>query len=98
MVDDPAFLSSEIWSNIAQYLHAIFLYLVFIIVFAFTMLLAHAIIPSLLATKHIRPEVQRLRPLMYLFSLIPLGLAGFFIFRATETARIIEKFYMRWWI
>ena len=50
MLDDPKALTTANWDDIHQWLIFLWIYLPLVITFAFTLLLAHAIIPSLMAT------------------------------------------------
>ena len=96
--DDPAFLTTEHWNGLANLLYSWWFYILTIVAFGLTFLLAHAIIPSLVTTKDIRADAQRIRPLLYIGALLFLGLAGFFLASIVDLARVIETFYSRWLI
>ena len=65
---DPAFVTNEIWHDISGMLRFLWVYVLFIIGFAFNLLVAHAIIPSLVGTGQIPVKIAKLRRVFYLAS------------------------------
>ena len=61
MFDDPKALTSVEWNNIHQFLQWFWIYFPIVVTFAITMLIAHALIPSLVITGHLPESTQRLR-------------------------------------
>ena len=61
MFDDPKALTSVEWNNIHQFLQWFWIYFPIVVTFAITMLIAHALIPSLVFTGHLPESTQRLR-------------------------------------
>ena len=95
---DPEFITTEHWSDISTVLRFLWLYFLFIIGFAFTILLAHAIIPSLVSTGQLPASADRLRPLMYLSALGILVFALGFLVLSMVNADVIGQLWGRWWI
>ena len=58
---DPKALTSTDWQNIHLFLQWFWIYFPLIIVFALTMLTAHALIPSAVSTGHLPASVARLK-------------------------------------
>ena len=61
MFDDPIALTSDHWNNIHVWLQWLWIYLPLVVTFAFTLLVAHALIPSLISTRHLPASANRLR-------------------------------------
>ena len=58
---DPKALDSNDWNNIHLFLQWFWIYFPLVVVFAVTMLTAHALIPSAVATGHLPQNVARLK-------------------------------------
>jgi len=99
---DPERMNFIDWANTASILHNLWLVLIFVVVFAFLMLLAHAVIPSALASGHVpegvRNLVRKQRFPMYLTAFLLLGVIAFWLFQAAEAAHEIRRFWTRFWI
>lgn len=100
---DPEALNHTDWRNTSILLR----YLWFIVIFAFGfsthMVLAHAIIPSLVNSGHLPPTIEnklkKIRTPFYLLSLIViLGFICFWFAKATEIGYRFQDFYPRGWI
>ena len=95
---DPTALSNSEWTNIGRLLINLWIFLGLMLAFAFSLLMGHALIPSLVATRHLPERLEKMRPALYTVALVFFGLAMFFIARATSMATVIAKIYERWWI
>ena len=95
---DPEFITSADWREIGNLLHFYWFILLFAIAFGFNFLMAHAVIPSLVVTKHLPPSVDKSRRLFYTGALISLGLVLFFLLRIVQEAHILRSVWDRWWI
>ena len=60
-MDDPKALTSVDWNNIHLFLQWFWIYFPIVVTFAFTLLIAHAIIPSLVITGQLPESTQKLR-------------------------------------
>jgi hypothetical protein len=99
MMPDPDAMNSVDWLEIGKWLTRIWVYFFCIVGFAFTLLTAHALIPSLVSTGHIPKELaDRVRPPMYATAVVLLAAIGFFLALTVGKAHHIENFYDRWWI
>ncbi|MCZ6615063.1 MAG: hypothetical protein O6920_04685 [Chloroflexi bacterium] len=95
---DPEFITNEHWADISTVLRFLWLYWLFIIGFATNMLLAHALIPSLIASGQLPSSMGRVRPLLYLSALGILTIAILFLVLSVVNADVIGRISERWWI
>ncbi len=58
---DPKALDSTDWNNIHLFLQWFWIYFPLVVVFAVTMLTAHALIPSAVSTGHLPQNIARLK-------------------------------------
>ena len=98
MMPDPTAIGSFEWSELGKLLHNLWYYLALIVVFAGTMLTAMAIIPSLVSTRHLPASANQFRFSLVLASLAFLGLGLTLMIYTEDVARVIGRFYDRWWI
>jgi hypothetical protein len=82
---DPEFILTGTWLEIAQLLVRMWVFVLFQVVFAFSLLLAHAVIPSLIDTGHLPAATNRIRPVLY---------GGFFLFMFAAAATIATVFWV----
>ena len=61
MFDDPKALNSTDWQNIHMFLQWFWIYFPIVVTFGMTLLIAHALIPSLVMTGHLPESTQKLR-------------------------------------
>jgi hypothetical protein len=94
---DPAFITNPQWDDISSLLF----YLLFVpgvaILLAFTVLLAHGVIPSLIATEHLPAKLDRVRPGLYLGALALAGAFIFFFVSIATRTDVLKEIYSRWW-
>lgn len=69
-MDDPKALTSVDWNNIHLFLQWFWIYFPLVVVFAVTMLTAHALIPSAVATGHLPSTASRLKIPLTAFALL----------------------------
>ena len=72
---DPNALTPNDWLNISNWLTMYWIYFPVVILFAFTLMIAHAFIPSAVQTGHLPPVMERLRWPMTIFALLLLVVA-----------------------
>ena len=99
---DPKALIDVNWSDTGSILLFIWMFVIAVVGFASFMLMAHAIIPSLLASGHIpeglRNIARKQRFPMYLSAIVMLGVISFWLAMATDAAHEIRRFWPRDWI
>lgn len=94
----PTFIDAAQWGQLVGLIHYLFLFVLSVIVFAFSLLMGHALIPSLVATNHLPRGVQRVRPLFYLMALLALGGIGFFLWNAANHLGLLRDIYPRFFL
>ncbi len=95
---DPEFITSADWQRIGNLLHYFWFVLLFAIGFGFNFLMAHAVIPSLIETRHLPQRLDRSRRIFYIGALGFLGLVLFSVSRIVAEAHILKSVWERWWI
>lgn len=96
---DPNGLTSVDWSNIHTWLTLYWIYFPIVIVFAFTVLTAHAFIPSAINTGHLPASFGRLRMPLTVFAVLALAVAVvLMIFIMILTPQALGNIYYRFLI
>ena len=95
---DPEIITSGDWSKISGLLRLLWVYVVFVVVFAKCVLLAQAIIPSLVSTHHLPDRALRLRPLLLGIASVSFVFAALIMINVLSRVGLIGNFYERWWI
>ena len=98
MFDDPKSLSSANWNDIHLWLTYFWIYVPLVLTFAFTMLTAHALIPSLINTGHIPSSAGRLRIPLTLFAFLVFAAAVFMMVLTINKTLDMDRFWDRWLI
>ena len=63
---EPQVIAFGTWMEIAQLLVRLWFFVLLQVIFAFSLLLAHGVIPSLVATGHLPASLDRIRPVLYI--------------------------------
>ena len=95
---DPESITQAQWSDIGSLLTFLIFVPISVISAALTILLAHGIVPSLVATGHLPQQFQKLRPGLYLTAAAIIGVAIFMFVSVLVRTDVIEDIYTRWWI
>ncbi len=95
---DPLSISADSWNEIGKWLQALWLYFLLILVFAFSFLVAHAVIPSLVSTGHLPQRYMKMRRLAYAVALVAFVGAMVFLSYAAILTQLLGDIYDRWWI
>ena len=96
MFDDPKALTAADWQNIHIWLQWLWIYLPLIVTFVVTMVVAHAVLPSLAMTGHLPESVLRLRTPLTGFALVALAVAIVFLVQAIIQTLTVENFWDRY--
>ena len=95
---DPSFISDVSWAEIGNWLHALWIFFLLILVFGFSFLVAHAVIPSLVATGDLPQRFMKMRRLAYGLALVTFVVAMVFLSFAVADTELLGDVYDRWWI
>ena len=95
MLDDPRGLTGSNWNDIHVWLTLLWTYFPLIIAFAFTMLIAHAFIPSLVSTRQLPPTANKVRLPLTVFALVLLLAAAIVMAFAMNQTLSVQEFWDR---
>ncbi len=98
MGDDIKALTSSNWNDIHWWLTYFWIYVPLVLTFAFTMLTAHAIIPSLIITKQLPTSAGRLKLPLTAFAGLVLVAAVIMAVLTVERTLDLARFWDRWLI
>jgi hypothetical protein len=95
-VIDPELMTSADWLNVHKWLVLLWTFFPLLITFAFSMLIAHAFIPSAVMTGHLPAKTSLLRIPLTIFGLLALAVALLlFINAAFFTPEMLNNFWAR---
>ena len=95
---DPLALNANDWNNLGNIITFLWLALISAIITGPTLLIAHAIIPSAVATKTINEKFNKLRPGLYLMGGIGvICIILFFCLAGFQSYAILKEFYPSFW-
>lgn len=98
-VNDPIALSDVDWDNLHQWLTLLWILFPLVITFAFSMLVAHAFIPSVILTGHLPARASVLRIPLTVFGLLAGVAAGVLVVLAlVMTWTTLTNFWGRIWM
>jgi hypothetical protein len=96
---DPVFITATHWNDIFRFVHFLWALPLFTIGFAFNLLFAQAVVPSLVGTGNISAERARLlRPVLYAFSAASLAALVWVFYNLASQRGIFSQLYERLWI
>ncbi|MBI4302032.1 MAG: hypothetical protein HY664_05460 [Chloroflexi bacterium] len=95
---DPEPLTNANWSQITEAIGFLWLFLGSGTAFLGAILLAQAILPSLVISGHTSKRTLKVRPWLYLASLVALTMAGLALVRFIDLAIQVLDSYPRFWI
>ncbi len=94
---DPAAINTNAWSDITTWQVFLALYLISIVIVAFSFLTAHALIPSLVSSGHLPKQLLKLRPPMYFGAVVFIGVAVVLMAITVQNTLLLEDLYNRFW-
>lgn len=95
---EPAPLGIPEWREISSLLTALWMVVLFIVLFAANMIVGHNLIPSFVASRHIPQSWQRLRLFFYAAAIACFAIAVFFLIRTIDLAGVLRSFWADYWI
>jgi len=95
---DPNFIGASEWAQLGQVIRFLGLLPLSAIVLMFSLALAHAIIPSLVASHHIPRWALRFRPFFYATSAAGAVAVVFVFATLIGLLDVVETIYKDWWI
>lgn len=96
---DPEAIGLGTWSEIGKTLTNLWLVVLFTVLFAGNLLVAHNLIPSFVESKHIPTYARKVGVAFYLLAIVALALALFFLARVVGLANgTLRLFWDNFWI
>ena len=95
---EPAPLGAFEWSEIGKLLTSLWFMVLFIVLFAASMLIGHNSIPSLVASGHLARSWEKARVPIYAVTFTCFGLAMFFLVQVVDLAGVLRRFWEDYWI
>jgi len=95
---DPQSLTSADWDQIQTTLVYLWVLWLSVIAMALSLLVAHAVIPSLATTGHIGSGVERVRPIFYVAAAIAAAIAIFTFVGFVTESEVVRTIYTKVWI
>ena len=95
---DPDYITGANWDQLGDTLFFLWGVPLVVVVLAFSLLFARAIIPSLVASGHLPAKVFQLRLALYGVAAVAVGLLVWVFLNLVREIRVIEDFYFKWWI
>ena len=95
---DPNSLGITEWQQVSKLLLSLWMTVIFVIIFAANMLLAHNVIPSLVESKHIPLSWEKIRRPLYIVAIISFVVALFFFSGVIRNASFLKTFWPDYWI
>lgn len=95
---DPTPITSAQWTEIGLMLTNLWIVVAFVFSAAATLLLAHAIIPSLVITSHLPQSFSKLRVVFYSFGFLSILAGAFFMWKVIGYSDVISTFWPEYWI
>tara|TARA_Y100000590_G_C15042141_1_gene759271 strand:- start:24 stop:314 length:291 start_codon:yes stop_codon:yes gene_type:complete len=95
---DPTPITSAQWAQIGLMLTNLWIVVAFVFSASATLLLAHAIIPSLVITAHLPESFSKLRVVFYLLGFVSILAGAFFMWKVIGYSEVISTFYPDYWI
>ncbi|MBI4308343.1 MAG: hypothetical protein HY684_06010 [Chloroflexi bacterium] len=93
---DPRAIFSADWSQLATVTFFLFAFVFFVVLFAFSLLLAHAVLPSLILTGHVAPRANGIRPVLYILAVVFFLAALSTALTAFSPIGVLGQIYAEW--
>ncbi len=94
----PAPLGAVEWSELGSMLFALWMVVIFIVLFAANMLVGHNLLPSFIASRHVPESLQKARIFFYACAIICFAIAMYFLVSTIQQGDVLERFWPDYWI
>ena len=95
---DPLQLTAADWNQVERTLGFLWVFWLTVVSAALLLLIAHAIIPSLVTTGHLGPQVQRVRPVVYIIAILVSLVAIYAFVGFVNESSVLRTIYTKVWI
>ncbi len=94
----PAPIGAVEWSELGSMLFAMWMVVIFIVLFAANMIVGHNLLPSFIASGHVPQMWQKVRLFFYAAAVACFAIAVFFFVSVVQQAAVLEKIWPDYWI
>ena len=95
---EPAPLTAVHWSELGSALFAMWMVVIFVVLFAANMIVGHNLLPSFIASRHVPESLQKARVLFYAAAIVCFAIAAFFFVSMVQQAGVLETIWPDYWI
>ena len=95
---EPAPLGAAQWSELGSMLFAMWMVVIFIVLFAANMLVGHNLLPTFVASRHVPESFEKARLLFYAFAVICFAIAMYFLVSTIQQGVVLQSFWPDYWI
>ena len=95
---EPTPLGALQWSELGSMLFALWMVVIFIVLFAANMLVGHNLLPSFIASGHVPESLQKARLLFYAFAITCFAIAMYFLYSTIVQGDVLSSFWADYWI
>lgn len=95
---EPAPIGALQWSELGSMLFALWMSVIFIVLFAANMLMGHNLLPTFIATRHVPESLEKARLLFYAFAIVCFAIAMYFLYSTIEQGDVLRDIWDSYWI
>ena len=95
---EPAPIGALQWSELGSMLFALWMVVIFVVLFAANMIVGHNLIPSFVASGHVPQWCQRARLLFYAAAILCFAIAVFFLVSTIQQGDVLRAIWDDYWI
>ena len=95
---EPAPLGAVQWSELGSMLFALWMAVIFTVLFAANMLVGHNLLPTFTASRHVPESLEKARLLFYAFAIICFAIAMYFLVSTIQQGDVLQSFWPDYWI
>ena len=95
---EPAPLGALEWSELGSMLFALWMVVIFVVLFAANMIVGHNLLPSFIASRHVPESLQKVRLLFYAAAIACFAIAIYFLISTIQQADVLRRFWPDYWI
>ena len=95
---DPVALGLTEWTELGKLLTSLWVVVLFVVLFAFNMIIGHNFLPSFVASGHLPAVWQKVRLFFYVSGFACFAIAVFFFVRVVDLASVLGTFWSDYWI
>lgn len=95
---EPAPLGAVHWSELGSMLFAMWMVVIFVVLFAANMIVGHNLLPSFIASRHVPESMQKVRLFFYACAIICFLIAVYFFVSMVQQGDVLNAFWPDYWI